>query len=83
MKRIICLVIVLLFLTATAIAADYSKFSSEFHKNYIEYGRPEIIVETGTKIIVLFKKDDDKFQRIEMDKATGDFKVTAEIRFHD
>jgi hypothetical protein len=82
MKITFCLLIIasLLFGSAAFGNDKYNEFWNVVKADFKVYGRPEIFVESGSKIIMLFKAG-DKFKRLEMDKATGKYKISMERRY--
>lgn len=82
MKRVIYhLVIILLLLASAAVAGEVQDFATAVQNSFKMYGRPEIVVETYSRLIFKFKKSEDEFARLDLNKLTGEAKSTLEPRY--
>jgi hypothetical protein len=83
MKKVSMLLVLVCFLSVSlALAEDnsYKNFITEVNNSSLTYGRPEIVVESTSKLIIMFAAG-DKFKTFELDKLTMKYRVFNEKRY--
>lgn len=85
MRKILVSIITIisgLFIYSLGYSSQFDNYSSMVKKTTGEVGRPEVVVETRTKIIVIFAME-NSMKKITYDKVTDSFEVQQIYKFKD